>query len=296
MTWEDKFRSWAQSPSESETERAENAERMIRDAIKASSKLQSRDIRIVRQGSYRNRTNVKADSDVDIGVVCYDTFFENYPEGTKREDFGNVPATYQYSQFKNEVGEALVSHFGSHYVTRGNKAFNVRETSYHVEADVAPFFEHRRYSPNGPYISGVELKPDNGVPQHVINWPEQHYENGNAKNDRTRRSYRALVRIIKSLRNDMHESGVVAAAPVIGFLNECLIWNVPDAEFSHDTYSGDLRAALVHLFNNTKTDDAPCKTWGEVSELKYLFGPHQKWSRQQANDFILSAWNFVGFE
>jgi hypothetical protein len=115
------------------------------------------------------------------------------------------------------VGEALSDYFGFGVVTRGNKAFDVKETSHHVEADVTPFFEHRRYSKNGTYLSDVELRPDNAGSFNVINWPEHHYENGNAKNNRTTRSYRALVRILKNLRNEMDDSGMQAAAPIIGF-------------------------------------------------------------------------------
>lgn len=295
QSWEDKFRSWAQSPSQSETERCENAVGMVRRAIAASPRLQNRNIRVFPQGSYRNRTNVRRESDVDVGIVCFDTFFENYPSGTTRATFGNVPATYAYPQFKNEVGEALANYFGAQAVTRGNKAFDIKETTYHVEADVAPFFEHRRYHRDGTYLSGVALRPDNGVPEEVTNWPEQHYQNGNAKNDRTRRSYRALVRILKSLRNEIDDARVAAAGPIIGFLSECLIWNVPDEHFAHSTYSGDLRAALTYLYNNTK-DDATCAQWGEVSELKYLFRGPQKWTRQQAHNFILAAWRNVGFQ
>jgi hypothetical protein len=294
QSWEDRFRSWAQSPSQAETNRCDNAVGMVRRAIAASDKLKNRNIKVFAQGSYRNRTNVRHESDVDVGIVCLDTFFENYPEGTTRQTFGNVPATYLYSQFKNEVGEALLDYFGASAVTRGNKAFDVKETSYHVEADVAPFFEHRRYSRDGTYLSGVELRPDNAIPASVINWPEQHYQNGNAKNDRTRRSYRSLVRILKSLRNDMDDARIPAAAPIIGFLSECLIWNVPDEHFVHSNYTGDLRAALAFLYNNTK-DDTACNEWGEVSELKYLFRGGQKWTRQQANDFVLAAWRHVGF-
>lgn len=294
QSWEDKFRSWAQSPSQAETQRCENAVGMVRRAIAASSKLKDRNIKVFPQGSFRNRTNVRRESDVDVGIVCFDTFFEIYPEGTTRETFGNIPASYVYSQFKNEVGEALADYFGASAVTRGNKAFDVKETSYHIEADAAPFFEHRRYSRDGAFVSGVELRPDNGMPERVINWPEQHYGNGNAKNDRTRRSYRALARILKNLRNDMDDARIGAAAPIIGFLSECLIWNVPDENFAHSTYSGDLHAALTFLYNNTK-GDAACNEWGEVSELKYLFRTGQKWTRQQANDFILAAWRHVGF-
>ena len=169
---EDTFRTWAQSPGQTETERSENAERMVRRAVAASAKLKDRNIKVFAQGSYRNRTNVRGESDVDIGVVCYDCFFEDYPEGTTRETFGISAATYHYSQFKDEVGEALVDYFGKGAVTRGNKAFDVRETSHHVEADVAPFFEHRRYNKDPGYLSGVGLRPDNGAPLEVINWPE----------------------------------------------------------------------------------------------------------------------------
>jgi hypothetical protein len=293
--WEDKFRTWAQSPSQTETERAENAERMVRNAIEASPRLSGRNIKVFRQGSYRNRTNIRRESDVDIGVLCYDTFFYDTPQGTLPQTFAIEPASYHYGQFKNEVHEALISYFGGGAVTRGNKAFDVKATSYHVEADVAPFFEHRRYGNDGSHLSGVELRPDNGTPSRVINWPEQHCANGNAKNNRTARSYRALVRVLKSLRCEMEDEGIASAKPVTSFLTECLVWNVADVHFEHSTYSDDLRAALIFLYEQTQTDES-CNGWGEVSELKYLFGAHQKWTRQQANDFIVAAWNHVGFQ
>ncbi len=55
-----------------------------------------------------------------------------------------------------------------------------------------------------------------------------------------------------------------------------------------------LRSALGYLYVNTEKD-ALCNEWGEVSELKYLLRPQQKWTRQQANEFILAAWQHVGF-
>jgi hypothetical protein len=294
QAWEDKFRNWAQPPSQTETERAENAEKMVRNAISGSSKLNSKSIKVFRQGSYRNRTNIRRESDVDIGVLCDNSFFYHTPPNTTGQTFGINPASYSYAEFKNDVGEALNNYFGSAAVTRGNKAFDIKETSHHVEADVAAFFEHRRYDANGQYLSGVELRPDSDSTARVINWPEQHYENGNAKNTRTARSYRALVRILKSLRCDMEDGKIASAKPITSFLSECLIWNVPDSAFTHPNYSSDLREALIFLYGQTKAD-AECQDWGEVSELKYLFRPQQKWTRQQANDFIVSAWNYVGF-
>jgi hypothetical protein len=292
QNWEEKFKRWAAPPGKTEEERCSNAEKAIRNAVNASDKLNHRNIRIFTQGSYRNNTNVRADSDVDVGILCFDTFFYDLPETYTRENFDISPATYYYEQFKNEVGEALISYFGSGAVSRGKKAFDVHETSYHVEADVAAFFEHRRYSTNGKYLSGVELRPDNDG--RVINWPEQHYQNGVKKNKATSRAYKSLVRIIKSLCNEMSDQNIQQAKDVCGFLIECLVWNVPNSNFSHSDWTGDVRACLAHLFNNTK-EEKNCIEWGEVSELIYLFRGGQKWTRQQAFLFIDKAWDYIGF-
>ena len=143
-TWEDAFKEWAKPPGKTEEQSCSNAENAIKNAINSSEKLKNRNIRVFSQGSYRNNTNVIKNSDVDVGILCFDTFFHQFPEGYSRDSFGIDPATYDFETFKNEVGEALVSYFGDAAVSRGNKAFDVHETSYHVEADVAPFFEHRR--------------------------------------------------------------------------------------------------------------------------------------------------------
>ena len=292
---ESTFTFWAKSPSQTEQDRCDNAERAMRNAIRASKELSPRNIRVFTQGSYQNRVNVRWDSDVDIGVCCYDVFYPDYPEGTTDETFSNRVGDYSYSTFKNEVEAALVSYFGRAAVTRSNKAFDIKKNTYRVEADVAPFLEHRRYLTNGQYLSGVALSPDNGQPSEVINWPQQHYDNGVSKNKVTRQRYKALVRIFKSLHNEMDDAGIAAAKPIPGYLVECLVWNVPNNNFGHTTYKADVRATLAALFNDTMTDDQ-CSEWGEVSELKYLFRGPQPWTRQKAHDFLSAAWNYVGFE
>lgn len=120
-TWEDTLTFWAKPPAKTEQERCENAERAVRNAISASVKLKNKSIKVFSQGSYRNNTNVRNDSDVDLGVLCYDTFFFNLPEGRTREQFGIGPGTYAYEEFKNDVGKALVDHFGSSSIHRGER-------------------------------------------------------------------------------------------------------------------------------------------------------------------------------
>jgi len=296
--WESVFSTWSQGPSATEQQRAENAERQIKQAISASDKLHDRNIKIFTQGSYRNRVNVRKDSDVDVGVVCFDTFFPEYPnddniKSTLQKSFSD--STYTYAVFKNEIEEALVSRFGRASVSRGNKSFDIKENTYRVEADVAAFFEHRRYTSTTHYLSGVEMIPDNSSPPRVRNWPEQHYENGVKKNTATNRRYKKVVRILKSLSNEMASNGIHSAKKSPGFLIECLVWNAPNKDFSRSTYKSEIRAVLAYLFNNTLSDDK-CSEWGEVSELKYLFRNSQPWTRQGAHNFISDAWDYIGYK
>ena len=294
MNLESALAGWGQPPGASEEQRYKNAEKAITNALQASRALGDRDIRVFTHGSYANRTNVRKDSDVDIGVECKDVFFYDLPPGRTAEEYGFGPASsYDYSAFKNEVGEALKKYFGSRAVTRGNKAFNLRENSYHVEADVVPFFEYRRYTehPWQPPEKGVELLPDKGGV--VINWPDRHYANGVAKNQVTRRRFKALVRIVKGLCNHMRDAGVTEAGPIPGFLIECLVWNVSDQLLGGATYADDLGGALAFLAGATKTDQG-CSEWGEVSDLKYLFLPGQAWTRAQANEFVLAVRRHTG--
>ena len=115
------------------------------------------------------------------------------------------------------------------------------------------------------------------------------------KNDQTGKRFKALVRILKQLRMDMAESGIVAASKVPSFLLECLVWNVPNEGFGHDTFTADVQYCISWLWNNMKTEEQ-CNEWGEINELKYLFRPAQPWTRDQVNEFLLGAWNYVEFE
>ena len=116
-------------------------------------------------------------------------------------------------------------------MSRGNKAFDLSGKTDRVEADVAPFFEHRLYRWHGSYMAGVALQPDRGGP--IVNYPQKlldtwpsvplHYENGVSKNTATHRRFKGVVRIAKTARNQMADAGVPAAASIPGFLIECLV-------------------------------------------------------------------------
>jgi hypothetical protein len=157
--WEGVFSTWAQGPGATEQQRSDNAVRAIRSAVDASTKLNHRSIQVFLQGSYRNHTNVRQESDVDVGVLCSDTFFHELPEGYTREHFGLEPASYTFAQFKNEIEEALVSHFGRRSVTRGNKAFDIRETGIEISSKVMSSFSMLGWRREGSPHDGEWVSP-----------------------------------------------------------------------------------------------------------------------------------------
>ena len=299
--WEDLFKEWGKAPPRAEQQTSENAIQAIKEAVSRSPALSKRRIKTFAQGSYRNRVNVRRDSDVDVGVLCFDVFLPEYPQGTTAATFGNVDSSYSYAQFKNELEQALVAYFGRASVHRGNKAFDLGNNAYSVEADVAPFFEYRRYWRDKSYLAGVAVIPDRGsrienYPERLVDdWPDVplHYENGVRKNDRTKRRYKGVVRSVKKLRNLMDDHGMSEAGPIPGFLIECLVWNVPDSNFSGSTWVARVQAVLANLTASTASSTT-CDEWCEVNDIKYLFRPNQEWTRAQAHAFVRTARDFVG--
>ncbi len=296
--WEDVFSTWGCAPSATEQTKCENAERAVRKAIDASPKLSPKTIEVFAQGSYANRTNVRQNSDIDICVLYKDAFFSDYSmsHGLNAGALGFSNSQYRYTEFKDDVEAALKSYFGAGSVARGNKAFDIHANTYRIDADVVPCFEHRRHMGTVEthwYESGTQLSPDNGG--KIINWPRQNYRQGVDKNDATGRRFKTVVRILKRLRDEMLDNGDKAAEPIPSYLIECLVWNVPNEGFGHDAYRADVRYAIAHLWNETRTDDA-WKEWGEINELKYLFRSSQPWNRDQVITFLDASWNYVGFK
>lgn len=298
--WESTFRAWSKPSSDTEAAKSENAERMIKDAIAEHAALDGCKIKVFAKGSYQNNTNVRLDSDVDICVCSADAAFSDFSqaEGFTRADVGLGPAPYSYADFKNEVENALVAKFGRKGVTRGKKAFDIHPNSYRVDADVVASFEHHRYlrrlrDGSFYYLTGTQFVSDTG--QEVVNWPQQQYDNGVAKNNATGNRYKWITRVLKRLRNEMNDEGIKAAGPIPSFLIECLAWNAPDRCFNRDSYEADVQAVLASTFNATMTDDK-CAKWVEVNGMKWLFRGTQPWTRARAHAFLSAAWDYVGFE
>lgn len=308
VDWIEKFKTWAKPPSDTEEDKANNAARMINEAVRETKILDGRRFTVYSTGSYRNNTNVRAESDVDIAVVLEEAFWYTLPAGVTAQQvgIGAGGVSYGLDDFRGDLGRALAQKFGRD-VAPGNKTFDIAGNSYRLPADVTPFLLHREYTgrrrPDGSweYRVGVETRPGNDPNRRIVNWHQEHYDNGVRRNTTTNRRFKRVARILKRMRADMTGTGTPerksAAEPARSFLIECLVYNAPDACFNKQTgsYYEDVKAVMTHLWNQTK-DDAQAGKLVEVNERKPLFGSHQGWTRAQAHDFLLRAWQHAGFK
>lgn len=299
--WESLFSTWSHGPSPTEQERCDNAVRMIKDAINSYSGLAQREIKVFAQGSYRNRTNVRQDSDVDVCVLCEDTIYYvlGHAPGATKESLGlTAPATYDFADLKRDIKTALVQKFGNSAVTQGDKAFDVHETSYRIAADVVPAFVGRDYLPDGQgryyYRKGTVLQSDK-TKSLIYNWPEQNYNNGVSKHIATNRRFKKIVRIIKRMRNKLESEGIDVGASTSSYLFESVVHNCPNTCFSNYMLYDDVRQVIVSAWEKVSKEQQE-RSMLEVNEIKYLFHPNQPWTIDDTRICLHAIYNYIGFE
>lgn len=122
----------------------------VRSALSARTSLvRDRDFEVYLQGSYKNDTNIRGDSDVDVVVQLNETFYKDLSglnteeQALYEQDYG--PATYSLDSFDADVQKSLRTHFGVSAVTANNKCLSVAAASGRLKADVVVTAQYRRY-------------------------------------------------------------------------------------------------------------------------------------------------------
>jgi hypothetical protein len=301
---EDRLASWTKPAFGNEEDRAEYTEAAIRDAVREHDFLRTLPLNVFSKGSYKNNTNVRRDSDVDVAVEYRGIMYPTYGDDVDSEAVDRAHGLEPYSgplltssgsldvaRFKSALHDALAGAFGAAAVTRHNKVFTVRESTRSLASDVVPCATHRHYwGPGfGQWVEGIRLLPDRPSTP-VENYPEQQYKNGVRKNNNTGRRYKRVVRILKNLENQLVSDHVISELP--GYLIECLTYQAPVPCFNASTWAARVRNVLDHLWK--ATEHSTCeKELLEVNEVKYLFHRTQKWTRDEARTFVYEAWQYV---
>lgn len=301
MDWEDWLRKAARRPSDHEVSKRDRTEKEIRDALADYEPLQGRPYRIYTKGSYANNTNVRLNFDVDVaveyvGYFYYDLMFELEGQDKSAVGVHSSDDPYTRDDFKADILGALQKAFGASAVKPGDIAYRVREGKTTLPADVVPCWEYRRYDriTNGSPVfqKGSRVYPTSGG--HKDNYPEVQLTNGRKKTEKTSRRYKRMVRCLKKLQTKMVNEGLIDKE-LPSYLVECIVYNVPNDHFDHDTYRSDMRAVLAYIFNETLVT-GNWKEWHEVHELRYLFTSNVKWDRSQVHNLASAAWDHMGFD
>lgn len=311
--WEARFAHWQKKASETEEAKIEAASARVRQALQRSTFLRNRDWRIVPQGSYHNNTNVRSDSDVDLAVCLTDSFFYDVStyEPVPPSDVGLFPLGFSFQDFKADLTGCMAVEFGAVNTISGSKAIHLhKDTATHVSVDVVPAFTYRLYGERGlggrsVIATGISLETNEG--ERKTNYPEQHYINGCAKNDRTGRRYKRVVRILKRLRNHMADNSSFDAAlrsyakGAASYLIESLVYNCPDRLFGNASIYDDVVAVLRYLFISFDPNAASTllggsraySAWTEVNGIKGLLQTGQAWTANDVRGFVLAALTYM---
>lgn len=282
--------------SDTEEEKINHAISALKNAMAQCKNIPSTAYTIFVQGSYANNTNVRTESDVDLNICYTDAFYYKIPEGSTKESYGLTnPVDYSAQAFKDDIEKVLVDYFGRSSVTRKNKCLHVSSNTYRVEMDVVPTWRYRRYNNRWNFDEGVKYYADNW--DEVINFPEQHIENGKTKNSQTCKRYKSLARIIKKLNIEMKESGYYDNPNITSFLLECLAYNLPNTKYKINSsldWNIILQNMIYYCRNSTKEDNKTWESWTEVSCQLYLMYGH-KWNRKDVNEFMSNLWNYLEY-
>jgi|TARA_A100001391_G_scaffold199237_1_gene181919 hypothetical protein len=218
----------------------------------------SQSYEIFLQGSYGNKTNIWADSDVDI-VIRLDSVYYSDTRNLSAADKQNYDshfskAEYRLSDFKQEVFEWLRLRFGQS-VKIGKKCIKIPGSNGRRDADVLVCAEHRDYE-TFPAIGqptfwlGVVFWTTEG--EKVVNYPRQHLANCTTKHQSTNQLFKRSVRIFKNMRNKMVEDGMIDKGLAPSYFLEGLLSNVPNQSFQ-TPYRSTVSNSINYILNADRT-------------------------------------------
>jgi hypothetical protein len=295
---DEQLANWTRPAFGNEEEKATYTERTIREAVQEHPLLSTLDIRVFAKGSFKNNTNVRRDSDVDVAVEYQGLIKLDYANGANFADTGldsysGVFKDTGVGAFKAAVGEAMRQAFGAGAVDgSGNRVFKVREGSRSLAADVIPCTTYRYYWPSGEYRQGIELILNRPDGKRQFNYPDQHYDNGVEKNLLTSKRFKRTVRILKNIEGQLVAAGEMPEVP--SYFMECLAYNVSHGVYNNaDTWREIVRGVCAQIWGYSKEPEPNVGRWLEVNGLKWLFHPEQRWTREDAQRFAEMAFGMV---
>jgi hypothetical protein len=269
-----------------------NTYQLIRNTLLSStSPIKDKDLDICLQGSYKNDTNIRGDSDVDV-VVQLNSIFQPEKKYLSQEELDLYSkyysnSTYSWSDFRQDVLTLLRSTYGYSSVTEGNKSIKLAADSGRLSADIVVCIQYRLYlefksKEKESYLDGVAFwtKNDNRL---VINYPKLHYYHGVEKNDdkNTSGMYKPLVRVFKNARTYLVDNGIINKDLAPSYFLECLLSNVDNKCFNSSLTSSSIN--ILSWLMDAKLEGFKCQ-----NHVVNLFGDTpEQWNISDTKRLIL---------
>ncbi len=291
MSLEDQLIRWTKPSCDTEKDKQDRTERMIRQAIDSHAAFDDCSLNVYVKGSYANNTNVRTDSDVDIAVECTDVLYWDEAEKGIHIPGGKYEGIWTPSKLRSELVAAMKAKFPNQVDDSGTTAIQINSSSSRVDADVVPCFSYRYYMNSGTRDGTKIFKTQGGS---IVNYPKQQLEYGTEKNNSTNYAYKKGARLLKRIENNMAAEGKFRKLP--SFFIESLAFNCPNSIFDSSSWVDRLRGMLFHIWDELQGDEPEDRRWVEANKCFYLFHSNQKWTREDGRDFANAAWNYFGFK
>ena len=302
-SWNERFEHWEMPASETEESQIKRSAAMVQRALDNNSWLVREGVQVRPQGSYHNNTNVRQDSDMDlcawhagIRVLTEDglTTGEVYRTLGYSSTTGRMIPDIA-ADLRRAVGHALGAAFGDAHVHGGNKAFRVSAVpGSRADADVVPAVHLDYVFKRGSglfysldRVEGVIIYAQDGT--QVLNFPQQHHQNGKVKRERTNHRFKKVVRTAKRLRDELVTLRQLQPGQVPSFLIECLVYGVEDSTFLFDEDRYDRLRRVLCRVGEQLLNPFWTATAREINEVKLLFHESQPWSTAGAQAFVTAA-------
>jgi len=244
------------------------------------------------QGSYKNYTNIRGDSDVDVVVEFTSVFYSNKHTLPKEQlsEFDEYYSDGKYSleSVKQAIIKKLKEYYGDKYVEVGNKSIKVLANNGRLDCDVvccATYKEYNSFSrvKTDDYVKGIVFWTDK-TNEKVVNFPIKHYDNGVTKNRNCDTNYKSTIRVIKNMKSRMVENKRITNTLAPSYYIECLMFNIPDAYYKNTTYGKRIFSILTKFraYTDAELEKFVCQNW-----QRYLFGSSdQQWNLNECKEFI----------
>lgn len=270
---------------------SKNTYATIKSALEDSdSSYNDKSFKVFLQGSYGNDTNIYAESDVDV-VIRLDSIMKSdlskLPEEQKNAYHkAYAKATYTFDEFKQGVINQLVASFGERDVVAGNKAVKIKASGSRRNADVVICYQYRRYlsfnnTEDQEYVPGIIFPTTTSG--EIINYPKKHSEYCTTNHQTTGSMFKPMVRILKNMRSQMVEEGMLRDGAAPSYYLEGLFYNVPKEQYVSSSY-GDTFCNCINWLLKADRKKLVCANW----QYFLLGNSNVQWNEADL-DLFLSA-------